>query len=203
MTTQLNQYLPIFRQQINKLVIFNDEEWAILSAHLSITTLRKKEHFTKSGEICKHFGFILSGALRLYHLKDGEEITGYFSLFNDFICSYKSFLQQVPGIPYIQAITDSTLITFDHTSLQFLLNHPVTGHKMERFGRLIAEQLIFCYEDRVEAFVTQSPEERYLNLLNNNPRVLQHIPQHYLANYLGITPVSLSRIRKRILDQKA
>lgn len=200
MHSEIEKYLPAFRQQLNKWITFNDEEWAIVSQHLQLKTLRKKEYFTQAGSTCKELGFILSGALRLYHLKDIEEITSYFCLEHNFICSYKSFLKQQPGFSYIQAITDTLLITFTYDGLQQLLNHPITAHKTERFGRLIAEDLIFCYEDRVQAFVTQSPEERYISLLNNNSHILQHIPQHYLANYLGITPVSLSRIRKRILE---
>ena len=200
MHSEIEKYLPAFRQQLDKLVIFNDEEWGIVSQHLQLKTLRKKEHFTRAGSTCKELGFILSGALRLYHIKDIEEITSYFCLEHNFICSYKSFLKQQPGFSYIQAITDALLITISYDGLQQLLNHPITAHKTERFGRRIAEDLIFCYEDRVQAFVTQSPEERYMSLLNDNSRILQHIPQHYLANYLGITAVSLSRIRKRILE---
>jgi CRP-like cAMP-binding protein len=188
----LAQYLPAFRRQMDKWVILNDEEWSIFSSYLKLRVLRKKEHFTRSGEVCKKLGFILSGSLRLYHVKDGAEITGYFSLNNEFISSYKSFLKQEPGIPYIQALEDVVLITIDHSALLQLWDHPVSGHKMERIGRLIAEELVFCYEDRLEAFATPTPEERYASVLNNNPRILKHLPQHYLANYLGITPTSLS-----------
>jgi CRP-like cAMP-binding protein len=199
MDAQIEKYLPVFRQQMDKLVIFNDEEWAIITTHLNLKVLHKKDHFTQAGDVCKELGFVLFWSMRLYHVKDGEEKTGYFCMNNEFISSYKSFVKQVPGLPSIQALEDTLLITFNHNGLQQLLDNPVTAYKMERFGRLIAEHLVCCYEDRVEAFVTQSPEERYAAFLNGNPRILQHIPQHYLANYLGITPVSLSRIRKRIL----
>jgi CRP-like cAMP-binding protein len=119
---------------------------------------------------------------------------------NEFVSSYKSFLRQEPVMSSIQAMEDSILITFSNKAIQQLLDNPVTAFKMERFGRLIAEYLICCYEDRVEAFVTQTAEERYATLLNSNSRLLQRIPQHYLANYLGITPVSLSRIRRRMFE---
>ncbi|WP_158799068.1 Crp/Fnr family transcriptional regulator [Pedobacter sp. L105] len=200
METLIEKHLPDFRQQMNKMVIFNDEEWNVFAKHLNIKALHKKDHFTRVGEVCKELGFILSGSVRLYHVINGEEKTGYFCLDKEFICSYKSFLKQEPGLSSIQVLEDSLLITLSHIALRQLLDHPVTAYKMERFGRLIAEQLICCYEDRVQAFVTQNPEERYAALLKNNPRILQHIPQHFLANYLGITPVSLSRIRKRIFQ---
>ncbi|MNL63070.1 hypothetical protein D3C87_1871610 [compost metagenome] len=72
---------------------------------------------------------------------------------------------------------------------------------MERFGRLVAEHYICCYEDRISSFILDTPEERYLKMLKTDPDIMQRVPQHYVANYLGITPVSLSRIRKRTVFQ--
>ncbi|QJD94699.1 Crp/Fnr family transcriptional regulator [Mucilaginibacter robiniae] len=190
----------VFRKQLKNLVVFNDEEWTIFEQYLQLSTLKKKDHFIKADEVCKQVGFIVSGSVRLYHLKDGEEITGYFCFENEFISSYKSFIQQQPGYAYIQALEDTLLVIFDYKSLQQLLANQITAYKMERFGRLIAEYLICCYEDRVHSFVTQTPEERYAELLNSNAPLLQRVPQHYLANFLGITPVSLSRIRKRMFE---
>jgi CRP-like cAMP-binding protein len=198
MDTQIEKYLPSFRNQMDKLVILNDEEWAIFARHLHLKTLLKKDHFTQAGDICRELGFVISGSVRLYHVKDGEEITGYFCLDNEFICSYKSFFKQEPGLAYLQVLENTLMVTLTYNALQVLLNNPVTAYKMERFGRLIAENLVCCYEDRVQAFVTETPEERYISLLNSNSRIMERIPQHYLANYLGITPVSLSRIRKRM-----
>jgi ribosomal protein L10 len=65
-------------------------------------------------------------------------------------------------------------------------------------GRLMAEYIVTCYEDRTNSFITHTPEERYLKLLETGKEILQKVPQHYIANYLGITAVSLSRIRNRI-----
>lgn len=79
-----------------------------------------------------------------------------------------------------------------------MLEHEKLAYKMERFGRLIAEYLICCYEDRLTDFIIKTPEERYLQLLQSGSIVLQRIPQHYIAQFSGVTPVSLSRIRKRI-----
>ena len=81
-----------------------------------------------------------------------------------------------------------------------MLADPMLAYKMERFGRLTAEHYLCCYEDRVTAFITQTPEERYLHLMQTRKDVMLRMPQHYIANYLGITPVSLSRIRRRILE---
>ncbi len=195
--TQLQ--LLVYRRVIEHFVEFTDEEWEIFCKHLYIKTIKKKEFFIESGKTCDEVGFILRGSVRYYHVKDGEEITGYFSIENDFVSAYKSFLTQQPALPYIEALEKTQLLIFNKNSLQELLSDSRINYKMERFGRLIAEATICCYEDRVVSFVTLSPEERYLHLLENGGNILNRIPQHYIANYLGITPVSLSRIRKRIV----
>jgi len=191
--------LQNFRDQIKKYVDFNEAEWIIFSQHLAINLLKKKHYFATPDNICDKVGFIASGSVRYYHIKDGQDITGYFSFENEFVSSYKSFLTGLPGYTYIQALEDTWFITFTRKGLDEMLANPMLAYKMERFGRLIAEQYLCCYEDRVVAFITQTPEERYLQLLSTGREILQRMPQHYIANYLGITPVSLSRIRRRVL----
>lgn len=195
-----NRQLLQFKKGFEKFVALTGDEWDILQQGLQYETYQKKQPMVQAGKVERSVGFILSGAFRNYHIKDGVEITGYFCLENEWISSYKSFLRQEPSVLTIEALEDSEMITFSHQQLQEWLTHPVLAHKMERFGRLIAEYVICCYEERVTSFVLQSPEERYLQLLQTGENVFQRIPQHYIANYLGITPVSLSRIRKRIAD---
>lgn len=192
--------LQIFRGHLKIYIDFNEAEWILFSQHLSFAKLKKKQYFAESDKVCNKVGFIVKGSVRYYHIKDGEDITGYFSFENEFLSSYKSYLTGLPGHVYIQALEDSLLITFTKKDMDEMLNNPMLAYKMERFGRLIAEHYLICYEDRVTAFVTQTPEERYLELLSTGREILQRMPQHYIANYLGITPVSLSRIRKRILE---
>ncbi len=192
--------LVTFREHLKKYVDFNEAEWILFSQHLSFAKLKKKHYFAESGKVCNKVGFIVKGSMRYFHIKDGEDITGYFSFENEFLSSYKSYLTGLPGHVYIQALEESLLITFTKKDMDEMLADPMLAYKMERFGRLIAEQYLCCYEDRVTAFITQTPEERYLELLNTGREILQRMPQHYVANYLGITPVSLSRIRKRILE---
>ena len=192
--------LNTFREHLKKYVDFNEAEWILFTQHLSFAKLKKKYYFAESDKVCNKVGFIVKGSVRYFHVKDGEEITGYFSFENEFLSSYKSYLTGLPGHVYVKALEDSLIITFTKKDMDEMLNDPMLAYKMERFGRLIAEHYLICYEDRVTAFVTQTPEERYLQLLSTGRDILQRMPQHYIANYLGITPVSLSRIRKRILE---
>ena len=192
--------LNIFREQLKKYADFNEAEWILFTQHLTLSNLKKKHYFAEYGKVCDKVGFIVKGAVRYFQVKDGEEITGYFSFENDFLSSYKSYLTGQPGFVYIQALEDTKLITFTRKDMDEMLSDPMLAYKMERFGRLIAEHYLICYEDRITAFITQTPEERYLQLLSTGREILQRMPQHYIANFLGITPVSLSRIRKRILE---
>ena len=194
--------LQVFRKHLETFVIFSDEEWSIFCDHVYPRLLKKRRKFVGEGKICNEVGFILNGSFRFYFVKDGTEISNYFCFQSEFISSYRSFLKREPGLINIEAMEDSLLICFSHESLQQLLVDDRIMLKMERFGRTIAEYLICCYEERVFSFVTQTPEARYRLLLENGDGLLQRIPQHYLANYLGITPVSLSRIRKRIFSSR-
>jgi CRP-like cAMP-binding protein len=195
-----NLQLKQFRLQLRKFVEFTDEEWTVFSEYLYVRKIKKKELFASGHAICNEVGFIYSGSFRFFLLRDGIEISNYFCFQNELISSYRSFLKRVPGGVSIEAMEASEVVCFSHASLQKLLAHSLTAFRMEQFGRMIAEYLICCYEERVFSFLIQSPEERYASLLETQPAFLQRVPQHYLANYLGITPVSLSRIRKRIFS---
>lgn len=195
--------LFVFRNYLKSFVSFSDEEWTVFSERLYLKHLKKKDLFVESGHICKEVGFILTGSLRYLHVKDGAEITAYFSFENDLASSYKSFLTQKASLVSVEATENTELIVFSYSDYKILLHDSRVMLRMEQFGRMVAEALICCYEDRVFSFVTQTPEERYLQLLKSGKDILNRIPQHYIANYLGITPVSLSRIRKRIVSPSA
>lgn len=193
--------LLVFRKALEQFVHFTEEEWLLFSLHLTAVNYKKKEHFARQGEICNHMAFILNGSLRYYLIKDGADITGYFSFRGELASSYKSFLTRQPAVNYIQVLEPTDLILISYEDMQKMLCHPMLAYKMEQMGRRIAEHYICCYEERISAFITQTPEERYQEMMNKDREILQRVPQHYIANFLGITPVSLSRIRKRLLYQ--
>ena len=195
-----SEALNIYREQLKRFVEFNEAEWIVFIQHLNFSTIKKKHYFAESGKVCDKVGFVITGAVRYYYIKDGEELTGYFGFENEFVSSYKSYLTGLPGFTYIQALEDTLLVTFTRKNMELMLANPMLAYKMERFGRLVAEYYLICYEDRVTSFITQTPEERYLHLLNTGKEILQRIPQHYIAHFLGITPVSLSRIRRRVMS---
>jgi CRP-like cAMP-binding protein len=101
---------------------------------------------------------------------------------------------------YIEALSDTSYISFPYKILVQLFEQSMAWQK---FGRMIAEYAVIGLEERMVGLLLESPEERYLGLLKSNKKkIIERIPQHYIANYLGITPVSMSRIRSRILKNK-
>jgi CRP-like cAMP-binding protein len=137
--------------------------------------------------------------LRHFYLKDGEEKTTYFYFENHFVGAYISCITKQPSALSIQALSDCTMLVFPYDVMEQLYERSATWQK---FGRLIAEYLAIGLEDRMVGLLTLSPEERYLELWNSNKRkIVERVPQHYIANYLGVTPVSLSRIRNRALKK--
>jgi len=195
-------HLESYRNAVAQFITFTDEQWELFAAHLYTRRIRKRELFIAAGKVCTEVGLVFTGSFRTFIERGDIEISNYFSFEGDLISSYKSFLRQEPSSVNIEAMEDSVIICFTYDTIQTLVQDERIALKMERFGRLVAEYLICCYEDRMLTFVTKTPEERYLELLSQQPSILQKIPQYYLANFLGITPVSLSRIRKRIQEEK-
>jgi CRP/FNR family transcriptional regulator, anaerobic regulatory protein len=168
-----------------------------LISQLEVQYLKRKELVLTEGQICKNAYFINKGSLRIYHNIDGSEITGQFFFENDWYTNYASFLSQKPSLLNIEALEKTELLVLPKVALENLF---VAIPKFERFGRLIAENAFLGLQQRTEMYTNQSPEERYIKLLNDRPNIFQRVPQHYIASYLGIKPPSLSRIRKRILS---
>lgn len=196
MANTSNNVFEQVRAYIERFMPLPDAAWEILLPHLSQRIIKKNSLFTKEGKVAKEIGFVIKGSLRHYYTKDGEEKTTYFYFENSFVADYISCISGKPGILSIEAMTDSMLVVFPYKILVELYKQ---SHTWERFGRLIAEYLSAGLEERMVGLLMLSPEERYRQLLDSNKqKIIERVPQHLIANYLGITPVSLSRIRNRI-----
>lgn len=193
-------HVNMLRTAINSFVQLRDEDWELLIPHLAYQHLQKGEHWITEGKQEKQIGFILNGNMRHYYTHDGEEKTTYFYFENHLVSSYFSALTDQPSQLTIEALTDCQILVFPYKVLISLYDR---SHSWERFGRKIAEYLCLGLEERMTGLLIRSPEERYLQLLQENrKKIIERIPQHLIANYLGITPVSLSRIRGRISRKK-
>lgn len=184
------------RQQVEQFVPLTDDDWNLLAPHLTTSTLKKHALFAQEGHVSMEVGFVIEGMFRQFYTKDGDERTTYFFFENHFLSAYISCLTGKPSLITIEAFSDSTYIGFPYAILKDLFEQRMVWQK---FGRLIAEYLTIGLEERMAGLLLLSPEERYLDLLEGGKKkILERVPQHYIANYLGITPVSMSRIRNRI-----
>ena len=190
----------ILRNHIEAFCKLTEADWDLLLPHLEIKNIRKNELFIAEGKRAFEVAFVIEGMFRQYYTKDGEEKTTYFFFENHFMTSYISCITAKPSLITIEALSNANYISFPYKVLQDLFEQSMAWQK---FGRLIAEYLGIGLEERMVSLLLQSPEERYLDLLNSNKKkIIERIPQHYIANYLGITPVSMSRIRSRLLKNK-
>jgi len=190
----------LLRNAISRLVQLTDQDWELLVSHLTYRQLKRGEYWIAEGKKEQQIGFVINGNLRHYYTHDGEEKTTYFYFENHLISSYFSALTGQPSKLTIEALTDCQLIAFPYKVLVSLYDN---SHSWERFGRKLAEYLALGLEERMAGLLILTPEERYLHLLQENKKkIIERIPQHLIANYLGITPVSLSRIRRRVSGKK-
>jgi CRP-like cAMP-binding protein len=187
----------LLRQHIHRFVTMQDADWELLLPQLDETTLEKGSLFAEAGKKAHHIAFVLEGNLRqFYPQDDGEEKTTYFYFENHLMAAYISCITGQPSALSIEALTSCRLLVFRYEVLQQLYQKSMSW---QLFGRLVAEWLAIGLEERMVNLLTLSPEQRYEGLLQSNKhKIIERIPQHYIANYLGITPVSLSRIRNRM-----
>lgn len=155
--------------------------------------ISKGDFFLKSGKICKHMAFIESGYLRMYDIVEGKEITLWIGSSGNFITSLSSFVFETNNNWNIQAITDCKLYTINREN-HFKLNK--TEPKWLEFDNLLLANSFALLENKMFSQLHTTAKQRFENLLNNEPELFNNVPLQYIASMLGITPESLSRLRK-------
>jgi len=161
----------------------------------SLLELNKNDLLVEEGTVCKYFGFIESGILQHSSIILGEEKTTYLAMKNSCVSALKSFLKTTPSRKNIRALSNCTLWIIDYDTFNTLLKKNQAFHTF--YFNLIENQ-IFLIDDYRINLLTLTPEERYHKLLINEPNLLQEVPLHYLASFLGISTRHMSRIRKSI-----
>lgn len=191
-----NYDADLLRHSFEKFARLPDSDWELILPVLEIKEYKKNQLFAEETKRSFDVGFILDGSFRQFYIKDAVERTTYFYFANDLMCAYVSCITSKPSLLSIQALTNATVIRFPYSALLNLYN---VSHAWQTVGRLIAEYIAIGLEERMVSLLIQSPEERYRDLLSGSKKkIIEQIPQQYIANYLGITPVSMSRIRKRL-----
>jgi CRP-like cAMP-binding protein len=195
-TGQHQQALNAMHAKLNLLVPIPTEEWDFFSLLTSHRIIAKNSCFVQMGESIVDIGFCVNGLFRLYYTTaDGNEFNKNFCTNGDFVTCYSALLQNVPAFFSIQALANSSLITVEYRHFQSLRTRHICW---EQLARLVAEMLYLHKETRERELLLLSAEERYLRFMRRFGPLADQIPLYHAASYLGITPVALSRIRRRL-----
>jgi CRP-like cAMP-binding protein len=186
------------RELFSKIIALNDKEWDILQKLLVERSFKKGEYLVSEGKVENYINLILEGSCRVYFIKNGIEYNYVIALEDDWISSYKSFTDNLPSDEYIQAVTDMKVYSVHRDSITNLASLNLKFTIIERY---VVNQIINDKTERLRSFVMDTPDERYLKLLNKKPNLVQTIPLKFLATYIGITAESLSRLRKRLFQK--
>jgi CRP-like cAMP-binding protein len=191
----MDELLAIFQKVFHP---FPEKTIRMFSEEFKPRELNKGDHFLEEGNGCKHLAFIMKGAMMCYYIRDGKRYIDEFSLDYEFITDYSSFLTQAPSNKNIQCIEDTLLytISFEKLNALYKTNDPA----FEKLGRTMAEQLYLVWHEKSKSLLMDSASERYTKLIANRSHLPRRVPQYLIAEYLGITPESLSRIRKALFD---
>lgn len=186
-------------QLITQFVTFSDREKAILENAFVFKQVPRKFALVRQGQVANELYFINKGMLRLFYENEGDEITAFIFRENLFASSYDSFLRQTPSIQSLEALEEADLLVITQSKMNELYEELP---KFNILTRKIAEQRFINAQQILSSFLLDSPEERYEKFMQQNGDLLLRVPHHIIASYLGMTPVSMSRIRNRLAQQK-
>jgi CRP-like cAMP-binding protein len=183
------------KKYFEKIVDISEKDWELFSSKLIRREFLKKSVILKMGEKENYLSFIEKGIVRKCIPQEFDDLTFEFGFANNFVTAYEYFLTQEPSTYQLETITDTVLWSMSFNDLQTIYTETNIGNTI---GRLASEDLFIKKAKRELSLLTQSAENRYLNLFTEQPHILQLIPLKYIASYIGITPQALSRVRKRI-----
>lgn len=179
---------------IRSLVNFSDDDIKKFLTKVVVREVPKKTLLLKEGDIANEVYFVIKGCIRLFYVKDGDEISECFFTEGIMGGAHDSFISQTPSRNCLETIEDSTLLTLNYANLQLLYAEVPL---MNELVRKVMEERFVYLQRLFTSHILDTPEQRYEKLVRERPDLINRVPQHQLATFLGITKVSLSRIRGR------
>lgn len=193
------QEFEALRNVISAMIKIRAEEFSEFSSRCSIRKYNRKSLLAEPGNIPQEVFFITSGILRvLLTDRDGSEHTIHFATENQFIADYGNFIMQTPAVYTLEALEDLTVVVIPRATIEWGYQHLEEGDKL---GRLIAEYYFIYQDTRIRNQYRWTPGERFANLQQVFPDLINRVPQHMIASFLGITSVHLSRLKGQAKDQ--
>lgn len=189
-------YSDILFNFIGKTVDLTSDDKQRIQNLVTIASYDKHTVIIQQGQVCKRLRFVVSGVYRVYRIENGKEITSYFNYEsrNPFVASFISLLTGSPSQEIVECILPGTLLSIPYENWKSLYDISPT---LNTYGRRMAEFNYVLAMERIESLQYKSATDRYDSFMKLYPALLNLIPHHYIASYIGITPESLSRIRKQ------
>lgn len=181
---------------ISKFNAFDQNEINAIVENTQVEFFKKGTVILREEEVCTKCYFVLTGCIRQYQLVDGEEKTTAFFIEEQAAVLYSSYMNRIPSKYYLSCVEDCVVTTGTREQEQKLHKQ---FPKLEYLIHTLMPQDYSKIQERLASLINHNPEERYLILMENQPELLNRVPLHQLASYIGVTPESFSRIRKRIL----
>jgi CRP-like cAMP-binding protein len=172
---------------------------AYLQQGLSLTELKPKAFYIQAHVVQRNIGFVYRGLIRSFYVDPaGREINVNFISENKYATHYTSFITRTPGKYYLQCLEPTVIINLSYNHIQEgYSRYPI----LERYGRLVAEEVLKFQQKRIESFLFETAEQRYLNFVKEQPELLSRVSLSHLSSYLGIERQTLTRIRKKLPRQ--
>ena len=161
---------------------------------LTLKRLAPKTILVHEGSIATEIFFVIKGCIRAWYNAEGQDITIQFFFEGDSVTALESFLKNIPSTVNIETLEECEVGILKKSNFSNLIK---TDSKIKEWFYETAIDKLFIHHNRLLSLLKDKPFHRYQQLLTEKPGIFQRIPQHYIASYLGITPVSLSRIRNR------
>lgn len=191
----------MFNQFRNKLPL-TDEKWIEYTNYFSRIEVASKTILLEEGEISKKLFIIEKGCIRVWFNNNGKDLTTQFFFENQSVASIESFMKKSPSPASIETIEPSVLWWIHKNDLDKILEEIKEIPELrDRLINMLFERT-FDYMKYFVSFIKDSPAQRYLNLIEERPQIIQRVPQHYIASYLGVTTVHLSRIKSKLVHKK-
>lgn len=176
-----------------------DEELNFIAERTTISELKNKTFYLQKDQVQNEMSFLHQGLVRSFYIDEkGSEITIQFVKEGEYIADYSAFITQKPSKFYIQCLEPCLLVNISFLTIQEAY---FKFKNFENYGRKIAEAILVNKQNRIESFLFQNAESRYLNFIKQNPNLINRISITHLCSYLGIERQSLTRIRKKINAQ--
>jgi len=182
----------------NKVLSYTKVDAAVLENQMRFykkIELKKGDALISAGQLVEHFYYVAQGCIYYYKIEEGETQVLEFYTDDVFFTDVPAYVKGTPSKHYLEATEHTIVYAVKKTDAERSFDK---SHQLERFGRLSMQEAFMKIFTRVERLNSRSNEERYLRLLEKRPDLLQRVPQYLIASYLGVTPVGLSKIRKRL-----